>query len=110
MQRAGNTDALDAQEILKETPRTLRRRIEIVMGEAVQRLQERHAAIELASALQHSRDLCRAAEWIADMFQNRNRKDRVECIALEGQLFADPDYVGRIVADDFIIDDILEIN
>ena len=84
MHRARDVDAFDSQKILEQVPGALRRRVEVMMREAVQRLKEGHAAIELAAAFQNARDLRRASEGIAHMFQNGDGEHRVERIAFKG--------------------------
>ena len=84
--------ALDLQKVLEEAPQALMGRIKVVVRIAVQRLQEGHRAKQLAARLQDTRDLGRASEGVADMFQDRYGNHRIEAIVKERQGFS-PDSI-----------------
>jgi hypothetical protein len=86
-------DALDVEQVLEQAACALRCRVEIMMWEPMQGLQKRYAAIKPAAALQDARNLRRAAEGIAHMFQNRDREDGIERVAFERQMLTDADDV-----------------
>src|SRR6185437_3261053 len=75
----------------------------------VERLQERHDAIELPARLEHADEFPSAGERIADVLQHREREDGVEAAGAERQSLADAANVRARVIADFEVDDVVEV-
>ena len=77
------------QLAVEQAEMTLGRRVEVMMGVAVERLQEGDGAEEVATGLEDADEFFGAAEGVADVLEDGDGEDGVEGVVVEGQVFAD---------------------
>ncbi|MBB5497347.1 hypothetical protein HDG37_001543 [Paraburkholderia sp. MM5384-R2] len=76
----------------------------VVMRVAVSRLSERNHHDQIASWLQHAKNLFGASEWVLHMFEDIQRQKAIERCIFEWQNFADTSHIGGWIVGDVEID------
>ena len=98
---------LDAQPVLEQVAQSLVGHVVVVVRVAVVRLQERGGGVELSARAHDASELVGAAERVADVLEDVQRQGGVERAVGEREVLADAEDVGRRVADDLEVHDVV---